>query len=140
MKKVKQLLLVEDDPVSAFLAQTTIEETDIAEQIVLCENGRQALDHLYKGVHPNNNHEISFPELIFLDLNMPVMNGYEFLKEYMEIEELNEKNIHVVILSSASLEKEKKRIESLPVSAYIEKPINELKLKEVVSFLAVQDQ
>lgn len=135
MKKVKQLMLVEDDQITAFLAQKIIEKSGIAEQIVHCENGQEALDHLYKGLHANSHHEIHFPELIFLDLNMPVMDGYEFLKKFMEIEQLKGKNIHVIIVSSASLHNESKRIENLPTSGYIEKPLNETKIATALSFL-----
>ena len=135
MKKVKQLLLIEDDQVSAFLSQTTIEEIGIAEDIVVCENGKQALEHLKKGIEATTTPEIYFPELIFLDLNMPVMDGYEFFNEFIKIEELKEKNIHVIIVSSASREKEQKRIEALPASGYIEKPIDEHKLATVLASL-----
>lgn len=133
MKKVKQLLLVEDDQVGAYLAQLAMEEAGIAEDIVICGNGQEALEYLKKGLSPKPDQHIHFPELIFLDLNMPVMDGYEFLQEFMEIEELKGKNIHVIILSSASFKKEQARIEALPASGYIEKPLNIDKLAEVLS-------
>lgn len=137
MKKVKQLMLVEDDQITAFLTQNIIKKTGIAEQIVVCENGQEALEHLYKGLHTNSHQEIHFPELIFLDLNMPVMDGYEFLKKFTEIEELKGKNIHVIIVSSASLLKESKRIENLPTSGYIEKPIDENKIATILASLNI---
>ncbi len=134
MEKIKKILLVEDNEVSAYLAQEILKEIAIAEEIILCEHGQQALDYL------NSIKEPDIPELILLDLKMPVMDGYEFLQEYMKIEALKGKNIHVVVVSSASLVREKQNLEKLPMSAYIEKPLDEHKIKEVLSFLATTDQ
>jgi CheY-like chemotaxis protein len=137
MKKIKQLLLVEDDRVSAFLSQMLIEESGIAEQIVHRENGAEALDYLKSCFYQKSHSEIECPQLILLDLNMPVMNGYEFMEEFLEIEELKNRNIHVVILSSASQHKEQERIGSLSVRGYIEKPLTENKIEDLLSSLPI---
>ena len=134
MRKIKKILLIDDDRVCTYLAQITLEEVGIAEEIVICEDGQQALDYL------NSIKEPYVPELILLDLNMPIMDGYEFLEEYMKIEALKGKNIHVVIVSSSPPQRERKRIASLPISAYIEKPLTEDKMTEVLSHLATTYQ
>ena len=74
----KNILLVDDDKIFNFLSEKTITSLGLANEINFAANGKQALDILdlcKKG-------QLQMPDIIFLDLDMPVMNGYEFLEEF----------------------------------------------------------
>ena len=81
--KLNCILLVDDDEPTNFLNQMVIEELDIAEQIRVAQNGQEALTYLKKtGIGDEN---FPLPDLILLDINMPAMNGWEFLERYRKL-------------------------------------------------------
>jgi CheY-like chemotaxis protein len=124
MKKVKDLLVVDDDYAARYLAKTAIEEAAIADNIIFCQNGHQALEYIKENcLSTEDNPDKNCPELILLDLNMPVMDGFEFLEELARIEDLKHNNTSVVLLSSASYLKEKSQVEKFSILGYIEKPV-----------------
>lgn len=82
-KKVKCILLIDDDEPTNFLHKIVISDSGRAEKVVEVQSGFEALDYLEKmedGKYPQ-------PDLIFLDINMPAMNGWEFLEEYDKLDE-----------------------------------------------------
>jgi len=120
MIKLKQCLIIDDDPASRFLAKVAIEDSEIAEKIIARENGFQALEYIKAHCLPNDGY---CPELILLDINMPVMNGYEFLEEITKMEDLKHNNTSIILFSSSSHEKEKKNIKAhFPIIGFLEKP------------------
>ncbi len=74
MAKFKNVLLVEDDPITVMVCDKIIRNTDFAEDVQTCHNGAEALKYI--------TDTSTVPDLIFLDLNMPVMNGWDFLQEF----------------------------------------------------------
>lgn len=97
MRKINKVLLVDDDLASNFLNKSVIEKIDFANEIVLKNNGKEAFDYLEKECQSEN-----FPDLILLDLKMPVMDGFEFLKEFERLCYNLKDNIVVVILASSN--------------------------------------
>lgn len=82
MRKVKHFLVVDDDPAARYIADDAIEESGIAENIIHCSNGAEALSYIKENCLPTpDDPHRQCPELILLDVNMPVMDGYQFLEE-----------------------------------------------------------
>jgi len=80
-----KILCVDDDPITLMLCKKVIERISFAVEIVTAQNGEEALDYFKKmKTEINNGNQIEFPKLTLLDLNMPVMNGWEFLEEYVK--------------------------------------------------------
>jgi CheY-like chemotaxis protein len=124
MKKVQHFLVVDDDYAARYLAGNAIEEAEIAENIIFCNNGLEALEYIKQNCLPTVEEPDKYcPELILLDLNMPVMDGYEFLEELASIQDLKHNNTSVILLSSSSYLKEESKVKRFSILGYLEKPV-----------------
>ncbi|MBP6760104.1 MAG: response regulator [Flavobacterium sp.] len=103
------ILCVDDDPITLMLCKMVINKASFSNKIITAKNGEEALDYFKTS---SNNPEIKIPQLIFLDLNMPVMGGWEFLDVFSTADYSDYNTIKVIILSSTidpeDLEKAKK--------------------------------
>jgi CheY-like chemotaxis protein len=134
LKKVKHVLVVDDDSAARFLAGTAIEEADIAENIIFCKDGNEALSYIKENCLPTDDDPSrQCPELILLDVNMPIMDGYEFLEKLAILEDLRHNDTSVILLSSASYQVAKPKADKFSILGYIEKPVEAEKLIELVS-------
>jgi CheY-like chemotaxis protein len=126
MERLKSILLVDDDETSNFLNQHLIQGLDICDNITEVHNGQEALDYLTtKGIQK--------PDLILLDINMPIMNGIEFLEEYTKLPEEIKARICICMLTTSLLKSDIDKIKTFDeVSEYISKPIDEDKLLEII--------
>ncbi len=115
----KHALLVDNSRVSSFFNQIVLKKTGLIEQVISLDNCQQALDFVNqkKTLNPS-------PDIIFLSLHTPFMNGWEFLSRYEKLK--NKKESHVVVLYSAELlEDEEKKLYEYPfVKAVMNKSID----------------
>ncbi len=119
---IKRLLCVDDDNITLTLIKLVVNKASFAEEIITKHNGKEALDY-YIGLSENIPSE-NYPELIFLDLNMPVMGGWDFLEEFTKKLYLKFNKTRVVILSSSTDPEEKARAKNYPMIVdYLPKPI-----------------
>lgn len=125
------ILLVEDDDVDAMSVKRAFKKTNISNPLFHAGNGLEALDML----RGSNGVEkiIPKPRIILLDLNMPRMNGIEFLRELRADPELHD--ISVVVLTTSNEERDKVAAYNLNVAGYILKPVEPGKFIEAVSTL-----
>lgn len=97
------VLLVDDDDTTNYLNKRLLTEMKVAREIVILKNGKEAIDYLSKACGNEPNAAYTCPDLIFLDIKMPTMDGFEFLEEYQRLG--LDAGDHVIILmltSSAS--------------------------------------
>lgn len=124
MKKINTLCIIDDDNIFTLVAKKIVNLVGFCENTVLLKNGREALDYF------NNleSKESTFPELIFLDLNMPLMGGFEFLKELEKLK--GSENTKVFIFTSSIDPDDQQRAnEYKVVDQFVEKPLTVDKLK-----------
>ena len=95
------ILCVDDDPITLMLYKKVIVKAEFGDTILFAQNGEEALDLLKKIKNQDTDTSVSqIPDIIFLDLNMPVMNGWDFLEHFSTNLSEENKQIKVIILSS----------------------------------------
>lgn len=133
MKKLECILLVDDNVNDNFVHFMTIKETETTRQIKTARDGKKALEYLDKV--KENPAEYPFPDLIFLDLAMPGMNGYEFLDKIRD-KQLSgvEKPVIVIMTGSYDSDTEQKIKDnhSDEVVAFVKKPLTVEKQEDII--------
>lgn len=126
MKKL-QILLVEDNEGDIWLTSEALESMGIEKEIIVLKTGKEAVDYLTQsGPYP----DAKAPDLILMDINLPVKNGFEVLSVIKADEKT--KRIPVIILTTSSSKKDKELAESLKVELFITKPTEMLEYEIVV--------
>jgi CheY-like chemotaxis protein len=121
MKKYANVLVVEDDKTSAFLLKLMLLESDLVGSIAITSNGQEALDYLSRLKVSGGK----YPEIIFLDINMPVMDGFDFLEASKHIGFRENEKVKVIILTSSVHEQDIRKAKAFGVTNYLVKPISE---------------
>jgi CheY-like chemotaxis protein len=129
MAKFNQVLLIDDDFVNNFLNKRIIENLGICDEIKILLNGEEAIHYIEWYCIQNGK---KCPELIFLDLRMPVMDGFEFLKIFHKLK-FKKDHVEMVVLTSSTDERDIDRIRSLGIKHYINKPLLKEKLMELIA-------
>ncbi|SIP97390.1 response regulator [Maribacter ulvicola] len=120
MKNVKTCCIIDDDPIFVYGTKRIIKEVGFATSILVYTNGQDALDGLMKLCVANE----PLPDVIFLDLNMPVLNGWEFLDEFKNCQSPRSKKIVIYIISSSVDPRDLEQVKNYEqVDTYILKPI-----------------
>jgi CheY-like chemotaxis protein len=117
--KVVNILLVEDDYLDTMIVERNLRKMNVIHKLFIARNGQEALDMLrgngYEKINP-------LPSIIMLDINMPRMNGLEFLSELRADKQL--KDIKVFIMTTSDQDEDRVATEKMGVSGYIVKPFN----------------
>ncbi|WP_299252018.1 response regulator [uncultured Lacinutrix sp.] len=125
--------IVDDDDIYQFTIKKTIESLNLAKKIIAFSDGEEALDFMIKNL--NNDEEL--PDVILLDINMPIMDGFQFMEEYIQIKPKLDKKITIYMVSSSVDQTDIDRANRISdVSDYIIKPIKPGKIKSIIEKLS----
>jgi CheY-like chemotaxis protein len=131
-QKVELSCIIDDDKLYLKIIQRIIKSKELCEEIIVFKNGKEAIEHFESIAHKPT--EIKIPDIIFLDLNMPVMDGWEFLDAFLKIPATFQKNITLYVVSSSIDPRDINRAKSISlVTDYLVKPISYNELKKVFS-------
>ncbi len=126
--KIERLLLIDDDELNNYIVNCILEDTKLANNFNFKTDGENALQYLYKCQATQQ-----FPDLILVDLKMPIMDGFEFIEQYEKrfLQASPQTQLIVVTSSIREIEKQK-ALNFKSVKNFINKPLNEEKLKYVI--------
>ncbi len=126
-RKLNTILLVDDDEEDNYFHSIVINKLNIVNQIDVANNGLEALSYL-------KDRKNSLPDVIFLDLNMPKMNGWEFLEEYKLLSPEQKAKVLIVILTTSANPDDVRRAKEMEeVSGFSTKPLSEEFLDKLIA-------
>lgn len=126
------VMLVDDNDTDNFISKRIIEITKFAKRVEIKNSGKSALQYL----EDNQGNPDNLPDLIFLDINMPIVDGFVFLFEFEMFPEELKKKCKVVILSSSDNKRDiEKIVDNEYVIKFITKPLTDNALNEVKTLL-----
>lgn len=119
-KELKCIMLIDDDKSDNFFHEREIKKADLSTSVIIKDSAIDALDYL-KAMNEKNDLQ---PDLIFLDINMPKMNGWEFLIEFSQLDRLIQVNTMIMILTTSNNVTDRFRAKAWSfVSGYLTKPL-----------------
>lgn len=126
MKKIKLACMIDDNRMFLLMAQKMLEKADFCHDLLVYKNGKEALDNI------KTMKEEDLPDIIFLDLNMPVLDGWQFLDEYIKFN--YQKKIYIYILTSSIDPEDIKKAKTYQeVHEFLQKPLSVPKLQEILA-------
>ncbi|MFS4468831.1 response regulator [Maribacter sp. 2210JD10-5] len=127
--KIESCCLIDDDPIFIYGTKRIMQEIDFCDSIIIYNNGQEALD----GLMAISEAGEKIPQYIFLDLNMPIMNGWEFLDEFAQIPNENLQKTVIYIISSSVDPRDLEKVKNYKtVNNYILKPITPNDLESIL--------
>lgn len=123
-------LLVDDDYTTNFLNAKLLKHFDPTVQVLTALNGQEALDLLRTHCQPRTS---TCPALVFLDINMPILNGIEFVEAYQHLPAVERQGVFIIMLTSSVSARDLTRLQGLPVAGFLAKPLSEEKIAQVLA-------
>ena len=136
MKSFNSTMLIEDDNVNALLSKRLLEKFLITNGIFIVSNGEEALKFIVN-YDPDFN---TCPELIFLDIDMPVMDGFSFLESFDELTFLNKEKVQIVMLTNSNRPEDIEQCKQYGIRHFLNKPLTEEKIKGLLEAITKVDQ
>ncbi|MEZ4775810.1 MAG: response regulator [Bacteroidia bacterium] len=128
MANYKSVMLVDDNEIDNIINEKIIEANSFADNILVFQTGQDALDYLAA----NQDNEAELPEIVFLDINMPIMDGFQFLEDFEKFSEKVLEKCKIIMLSSSISPKDIDRAASSRfVKKYLNKPLNSRYLEAI---------
>jgi CheY-like chemotaxis protein len=129
MKKVDIACIIDDDPIFVFGTKKIMKLANFCNSFMVFHNGEEAINHLKPIIESNS---APMPDVILLDLNMPIMDGWEFLEEFIKIP--CEKKVTIYIVTSSIDPHDLERAKDYDkISNYLIKPISAEKLQQILT-------
>ncbi|HTF80358.1 MAG TPA: response regulator [Cytophagales bacterium] len=121
MKKIEQILLIDDDEINNFLNVRLLNQLGITKEIKVLHNGAEALDYIKSNCIKNDK---ICAGLVILDHHMPVMDGLEFMKEYNKLSISNRSAMVFIMLGASTVIKNRELLKELGVEEFASKPLS----------------
>lgn len=138
MKPVNTICIVDDDKIFQFLIKKQIENKKLANNVITFSDGEEAISFFREAINSDPN---ILPDIILLDLNLPTMDGWDFLEGFLVLKPKLPKKIHIYVVSAFMNLSDIDRVMKLKeVSDYMVKPITDQMLIDIVGNLEVLEQ
>jgi len=124
MNKLNHILLIDDDRITNHINESLIRKSGICESVKIAHNGHEGIVCLEEAIVQEKN----LPDLIFLDINMPVMDGFEFLERFQSLNFAKKEKIVIIMLTTSTHIQDMTRLFNSGNSDFLSKPLNQEKL------------
>tara|TARA_R110002051_G_scaffold325871_1_gene432735 strand:- start:28593 stop:29000 length:408 start_codon:yes stop_codon:yes gene_type:complete len=129
MSKFKSICIIDDDPICVFGIRKMIDQVNFFNEIAVYANGLEAIQDFKKKLVEN----LPLPSTILLDLNMPIMDGWDFLEDFKKIPFEDRKNVRIHIVSSSVDSRDLTKANSYKeVNNFFTKPITKENIDRVI--------
>lgn len=130
MARIANLWIIDDDPMTSFYIKRLAELGELASIISIYDQARGAADYL---LHHKKSAE-HLPDYILLDIYMPELDGWGFLRQFADIKDSLVKKIEICIITSSNHQTDREKSDALPfVKAYVQKPLTLEALRQIIS-------
>jgi len=137
MKKIETVCVIDDDDIYQIITTKEIEETALVNNILLFSDGEKAIRYIETAIAESKK----LPDIIFLDLNMPVMDGWDFLDEFLVLKPKMNKKVVLYIVSSSIDNRDIDKARSISaVTDFIIKPITKNQLASIFNTVLKQQR
>ncbi|MBX0292296.1 response regulator [Hymenobacter sp. HSC-4F20] len=130
-KKLRNVVLVDDNETTSFLNNRLLSRLDVAEQVQTFSKAEQAYQHLW-GNTQGGQPTAEAPDLVFVDLKMPGMDGFEFLKLYSALPEAVREKTVMAVLTTSMHAADTARVAQYEGVEYLAKPLTEEKMQKLL--------
>jgi CheY-like chemotaxis protein len=114
----QRVMVIDDSVLERFLAETVVKSSGFAKEVISFNNAPDALVYLER--------EENLPDVILLDIQMPVMTGFEFLDKYVQLPDAIQQHCKIIMFSSSLADEDMARVKKYPaVRKYLAKPLSE---------------
>lgn len=127
VNKLSCTLLVDDDRINNFLNQRLLDGLNITDKLLTALNGQEAL-----ALFEQECQQAQCPALILLDVNMPVMNGFEFLEAYGKLQITPKESVIIIMLTTSLHPRDVERVQQLGIAGFINKPLTKEKVNGIL--------
>ncbi len=130
MTKIKSIAIIDDDPITVFGIKRMLSTLNVSENIKSYVNGKEAIDDFKSLMH----HKEEIPEVIFLDINMPIMDGWQFLEEFITLPTTQKIRINILTSSIDPADRENWKYymtKTHHIIDYKNKPIQKKEIEEI---------
>lgn len=132
MKRLNTILLIDDDETTNYLNHRLLSRMNTADEIRVVTNGEEALDYLEKAFAGVDGYPR--PDLVFVDIKMSVMDGFEFLEEYQKFDEADKQKTVMMMLTSSASFYDLEKLKQFPdVLRHYSKPLAEADVREIIN-------
>lgn len=137
MKKINAILLVDDDEATNYISSFVIKRAGIADELFVAQNGKEALELLQERCASET---ATLPQLVLLDINMPVMDGFKFLELWQAVDCPERASVKVAVLSTSLDPRDLERVKGFGVKEFLNKPLTKEKLHRLYTTYFEQGQ
>ncbi len=125
-------MVIDDNEMDLYIAKRVMDRYSFTEEVIIMDSAKDALNYLAE----KQNDLSALPDLILLDINMPGMNGFEFLDAYTHLPEKIKRNCIIMMLTTSTHTEDRQKASNNPyVRSYLNKPLDKDKLEELTDIL-----